>query len=58
MNRYQATIVLLLCVIAGLLAGGNVIEAFGGGLLLGLTMGAMVGAAFAVDQTPGARLDP
>ncbi len=58
LTRERVIIIILLCVIAGMWAAGGTIEGFGAGLLVGLVLGAMVGAAFVVDRTSESRLDP
>ncbi|MHC2250972.1 L-cystine uptake protein TcyP (sodium:dicarboxylate symporter family) [Bradyrhizobium embrapense] len=50
MTLERAVIVILLAFIIALLAGGNTPEAFGIGLLVGLVLGAPVGAAFVTDR--------
>jgi hypothetical protein len=46
MSRDRAISIILACIVAGLLFDGNTLEGFGIGLLLGLVLGATVGAAF------------
>ncbi|WP_158231226.1 hypothetical protein [Bradyrhizobium sp. C9] len=50
MTLERAVIVILLALIIALLVGGNTVEGFGIGLLVGLVLGAPVGAAFVTDR--------
>ncbi|MGY3482307.1 putative small secreted protein [Bradyrhizobium sp. USDA 4011] len=50
MTLERAVILILLAFVIALLAGGNTVEGFGIGLLVGLVLGAPVGAAFVTDR--------
>lgn len=50
MNRDRTIAIVLAVALAGSLFNGNSIEGFGFGLLIGLVLGALVGAAFVYGE--------